>query len=345
MLEFQSYPLWTNVTVFAVAAAAVWWAGSRLTRYADDISRITGLGQAVIGMLLLGGITSLPEIAVSVTAAASGSSDLGVSNLLGGVALQVVILSVGDAMMRRHTLTSRAAKPDTMLQAVFSCLLLLMVAAAILLGDVAVFGVGLWSTGLLVVGVAMFWTIARNVDRESWTPAPTLRPDRAAQHEDADATNSLARAVTMTVAMGLVVLVAGYFLARTGETLAEQTGLGRSFVGAMLVSFATSLPEITTVIAAVRIRRYTMAFGDIFGTNIFDLMLIFLIDLVFRGPPVLATQGTFAVFAAVLGIAVTLLYVAGLLARRDKAWLRLGADSWLVIATYLAGAYGLYLLR
>jgi cation:H+ antiporter len=342
MPEFESLSLLLNFAVFAVAAAIVWWAGSKLTAHADAIARITGLGQAVVGMLLLGGITSLPEIAVSVTASLRGSAGLAVSNILGGVALQVVIIAIGDALLRDRAITAQVPRPTVLLQAVFSCVLLAMFAAAVLVGDVAVAGVGLWSSAIALTGIGLFWVIARNRDREPWTatPAPELEAQQPQARDE-----TLARAITMTAAMGAVVLVAGWALAGSGEAIAKQSGLGTSFVGAILVGFATSLPEISTVVAAVRIRRYTMAFADIFGTNIFDLMLILLIDAVASGGPVLASQGRFAAFAAVLGIVVTLLYIAGLIERRDRSHLRLGTDSWAVVLAYFGGAIALYTLR
>lgn len=131
---------------------------------------------------------------------------------------------------------------------------------------------------------------------------------------------------------------------RTGEAIAGQTGISENFVGATLVGIATSLPEISTVVAAVRLKRYMMAFSDIFGTNIFDLMLVFLIDVAYSGPPVINEQDNFAAFGAMLGVLVTLLYVAGLIERRNKTLMRLGIDSWAVVAVYLCGVGGLYYL-
>lgn len=342
MLEFQSLSPAMNAAAFAVAAAIVWWAGSKLTVHADVIARRTGLGQAVVGMLLLGGVTSLPEIGVSVTASLHGTPALALSNILGGVALQVVILAIGDAMLRERALTSQVPRPTVLLQAVFSCVLLAMFIAAVLVGDTALFGVGLWSVAIALSGVAMFWLIARNRDREPWKASPAPALDARREQTDDE---SLPRAIATTAAMGAVVLVAGWILAGSGEAIAAQTGLGASFVGAILVGLATSLPEISTVVAAVRIRRFTMAFADIFGTNIFDLMLILLIDALAPGGPVLAVQGSFAAFAALLGIVVTLLYVAGLIERRDRSHLRLGTDSWAVVIAYFGGAIALYTLR
>lgn len=342
MPDFAALSPWINTAVFLAAAAAVWWAGSRLTRYADAISDMTGLGEAVVGMLLLGGVTSLPEIAVSVSAGLTGNSSLAVSNILGGVALQMVIVVIGDAMLRDRAITSRVAGPTTLLQAIFSCLLLMMVVLGLTIGDVAVLGAGAWTYAILLGGIAMFWLVSRYRRDETWEPDPPPRHDKGEQQGKPD---SLRRAVLLTAGMGAIILVAGWLLSKTGEAIAGQTGLGGNFVGATLVGAATSLPEISTVIVAVQIRRYTMAFADIFGTNMFDVMLIFLIDAVHPGPPVLNGLGDFAVVGALLGIAVTLLYVAGLIERRDRTVLRLGIDSWAVAITYAAGVVALYFLK
>jgi cation:H+ antiporter len=341
VLNFTSYSLWLNALIFVAAAAAVWWAGARVTRYADAISEMTGLGQALIGLLLLGGITSLPEIAVSVTAGITGNAGLAVSNILGGVALQVVIIAVGDALLRRHAMTFKVARPAILLQAVFSCLLLCIVVAAVVVGDAAVLGVGLWSSGILVAGIFMLWLISRYRNSQAWRPDPEPEPEEGEQEGKP---GTLRRAVLLTSGAGAIILVAGFLLSKTGEAIAGQTGISENFVGATLVGIATSLPEISTVVTAVRIRRYMMAFSDIFGTNIFDVMLIFLVDVAYPGPPVISEQGSFAAFGALLGAVVTLIYVAGLIERRNKTLMRLGMDSWFVIAAYLCGVGALYYL-
>lgn len=302
---------------------------------------MTGLGQALIGMLLLGGITSLPEIAVAVTAGVAGNAGLAVSNILGGVALQVVIICVSDALLRGQAITFQVAKPTVLLQAVFSCLLLCMVVAGVLVGDVSVFGVGLWSSAILLAGILLMWLISRYKNDQRWRPEPA--PDHE-KGEQKGKPENLRKAVLLTSGMGVIILVAGFLLSKTGDAIAGQTGISENFVGATLVGLATSLPEISTVVTAVRLKRYMMAFSDIFGTNIFDLMLIFLIDLAYAGPAVMNEQGSFAAFGAVLGIAVTLIYVSGLIERRDRTLARLGVDSWAVLSVYLGGVGILYYL-
>jgi cation:H+ antiporter len=127
--------------------------------------------------------------------------------------------------------------------------------------------------------------------------------------------------------------------------LAEQTGLGASFVGAVLVAIATSLPEVSSTLAAVRLGHLELAFGDIFGTNLFDVAAVALADAVYAGGPVLREVGPFSVCAALLGMLVTGIYLAGLIERRDRVVLRMGVDSLLGLLVYLGGLALLYRLR
>lgn len=87
-----------------------------------------------------------------------------------------------------------------------------------------------------------------------------------------------------------------------------------------------------------------MAFSNILGTNLLEVALLFVADLAHAGP-LLATGGPFGVAAAALGILLTCIYLVGLLERRDRSFLRLGVDSWAVVAVYLGGMTLLYTIR
>ena len=353
LAEFQNYPLWANLGMFAAAAAAVWFAGSRLARYAASISDRTGIGAAFLGLILLGGITSLPEIAVTVTASLAGSAALSVNNLLGGVAAQFVVLAIADAVHGRDAISSVVGKPVMLLQGTFCILLLIMAAAGIIMGDTAVFGVGLWAWGILVLYIGFVWLINRYQGSRAWIAGGTRQKHLGHERSSAvaggqeprggDAT--LGRIVFRTVLAAIVILVAGYVLARTGDAIAGQTGIGASFVGAVLLGVATSLPEVSTVVSAVHLRHYAMAFSNIFGGNLFDLMLVFVVDAVYAGGPVLNEVGRFSSLAALLGIALTAIYLAGLLERSDRAVFRIGLDSMAALVVYLGGLALLYQLR
>jgi cation:H+ antiporter len=359
--RFEGTPLWVDAAAVLVAAVAVWTAGVRLARGADAIARRTGLRQAVVGVLLLAVATSLPEIAVTATAALGGNSALAVNNLLGGLAMQVTILALADAVLGRDALTAVVADPSVLLQGILCALLLAVAAAGITLGDVPAFGVGIWAWAIAAGYPATLWLVARTPRASTqWVVesrrgektksararrrgAPPNDGEVAEQHGARHA--SFAAVVARTALAGLVILAAGVVLARAGEGIATKTGLGESFVGAVLVAGSTSLPEVSTVFGAVRLRRYEMAVADIFGTNLADVALLPVVDALSAGPPVLGEMGRFSTAAALLALTLTLVFLAGLIERRDRTVLRMGVDSLLVLLLYAGGLVLLYHLR
>ena len=88
-----------------------------------------------------------------------------------------------------------------------------------------------------------------------------------------------------------------------------------------------------------------MAFADAFGTNLFSIMLLFFADVVYPKQPLLNEAGRFSVFAILLGIAVTAVYLAGLILRRNYSILGMGLDSFIVLLLYAGGLIVLFHLR
>lgn len=350
MPDFAQWPLWGNLAAFTAAAAVVWTAGSRLTGFVDAIAERTGLGQATAGLVLLGLVTSLPEVAVSVTASLRGDAALAVNNVLGSVAAQVAVLALADALIGREALTSVVVAPVVLLQAALNVILLALVAAAITAGDPAIGGVGAWSAALLLGYLVTMWMLSGYERRKpAWVAQPAAEGAnaRAGAPEEPrrrDRDRPLGGLVARAAAAALVILAAGWLLSETGSAAAAQTGLGSAFFGATLVAVATSLPEISTMVAAVRLRRYEMALGDIFGTNLFNAALIFLIDALAPGPPVLNRVGAFSAFGALLGLVLTAIFLAGVVERRDRTFLRMGWDSLAALAFYAVGIAVLYTL-
>ena len=99
------------LAIFAVSAAVIWIAGVKLSNATDVLSRRLGLGEALGGVILLAIATNLPEIAITASAAWSGNVDVAVGNILGGIAIQTVVLVALDRFGTRDgpPLTYRAA--------------------------------------------------------------------------------------------------------------------------------------------------------------------------------------------------------------------------------------------
>jgi cation:H+ antiporter len=320
----------------------VWIAGTRLTHSVNAIAGRTGLGKAFTGMLLLGGITSLPEVAAVSTSAAIGNAPLAVNNLLGTASVNLVLLAVADFLYGRGALTAVAATPATLMQGVLSMLLASFVAIAATAGDIPIAGVGAASSLLLVAAAAAIWIASGFESRHVWEAveredAPDHRPQPPKRRADKKSEWPLRRLIAATAAAGAVILVAGFVLSITADTLAARTGIQAGMVGFLLVGLSTSLPEISSITTAVRLREYDMAVGDIFGTNLFNFSLIFVADLFYVGGPVLATTGPFESIGAMLAVLITGIFLVGLLERRSISFLRMGLDSLAALVAFAAG--------
>lgn len=335
-IDIASLPVPALAAVMAAAATLVWIAGTKITHYVDAIARRTGIGEAFAGMLLLGGVTSLPELATAGTAAASGDALLTVNDLLGSASMNLMLLAVGDFVYGRDALTSVAGRPVTLMQGTLGMMLLAAVGFAIATGDVVIplIGAGLATLILALACIQALRISRRFVDNSNWKIA-NLRTIEPIETPEITLSNSRLGVMAGIAALG--VLGGGGALAMSGSAIAEKTGIGSSIVGFLLVGFATSLPELSSVLAALRLRRYQMAIGDIFGTNLFNIQILFVADLVYRDGALLNAAGSFEIAASCLAALLTGLFLVGLLERNNRTIGRVGFDSAAVLVLFAGG--------
>jgi cation:H+ antiporter len=342
----QDYPLWINSLIFLVAAVFIWFAGTRLVRYLDAIAVKTGLGQAFVGMLLLGSITSLPEIANVMTSSWTGNPSLAINNLLGSASINVLLLAIADSFIGRDALTSLVAQPATLMQAALSMIVMALVATAITSGDTSVLGIGAWSIAVFASSIGAFWLCAQYERTAPWVVKEEPQSkERGIPGAENAGPQSLRLLIAKAAVVGVVIFVAGYCLSQTGDALAVQTGLGSGFVGFVLIGVSTSLPELSTIVAALRMRKYEMAIGEVLGTNFVNVSLILLADAMFTGGPVINELGRFEIASALLGIVLTGVLLIGLLERRNPTFLNMGYDSLAIMLAFSGGLVMLYALR
>ena len=183
------------------------------------------------------------------------------------------------------------------------------------------------------------------------------RGEPAHRKEEGAQEGSLAGATFKYCLAAVAILWAGLNLARAGEELARDYGLSYSFVGALFLAVSTSLPEVAATIPMVRRGRYEMAFGCLFGSNAFNVMILVVTDAVYRAPTsggpanLIAnamaerSEGPAHLVTVLLVFAVTAVVVLGTCTGAKKKFLRLSWPSYLLVLLYLAGVLILYSLK
>ncbi len=350
-----SLPLWANVLVFIACAAAIWIAGTYLSNSTDVLSDRLHLGQALGGLILLAIATNLPELAITYSAAASGQLDVAVSNILGGIAIQTVVLVALDAfgVRERRPLTYQAASLTLVIEgAVVVAVLVTVVMGTQLPATLVRFRLGpdvvliavIWVVGLLLTqkaGKALPWADSGEAPDSQTQPRGHSRRKRQA---DANTHHvSTWRAGVGFGAAAIVTLIAGALAEQSGTAAASSIGLSGALFGATVLAAATSLPELSTGLTSTRQGDYKLAFGDIFGGNAF-LPVLFLLATLVSGKAVLPHAHPADLYLTGVGALLTLIYMAGLLFRPKKQHARMGIDSIAVLVVYLITVVGLVVL-
>lgn len=338
------------VVIFAAGSAATWTAGVWLSKATDVLDARLGLGDELGGLLLLAIAGSLPEIAITVSAAAAGNLGLAAGNLIGGIAVQTMVLLICDfAVGRQPPLTFLIGRLTPVLEG----LLVMIVVSGVLMGSllkesVAIGGVvSPASLGIVVVWTVGLFVINRLRKSPTWhVDMPGSQPGRKHRRERPQpfATRSTAWVAALFGSACVVTLVAGVALEVTGNELANRAGINGVIFGATVLAVATALPEISSGIAAVRLGDNALAIGDIFGGNAFQVCLFLVADIVAM-KPVLPSAGDSNAWLAALGIALTAIYGFGVVARPQRARFYLGPDSWLALIVFGFGIAGLFFIR
>ncbi len=332
--------------VFSGCAACVWIAGARLAYLADALADRFKLAKSLVGLVLLSLATSLPEVATTLTAAMQQSRDLVLNNLFGGIALQTAILAMAD-FWARGPITNYPRKANHALEATLLVLLLSVALIITNLGETFVVeSVGIGSVAIAVIYCGAIWLLRRYNHSNDWMPVDLPDPDPLAFPAPTGLSDTADVSLILQAVVACVaILFFGILLVIFAERIADQSGLGAGFVGVTLLAAATSLPELSTSIAAVRIGAYTMAISNIFGSNLIMLVLVFPADILFRAGPILQDTSRTVSLALAFGLVVTAIYLTGLIVRRKPRLGEFGLDSVLVMLTFLGSLVAYYFAR
>lgn len=295
---------------FVACALILVAAGTALTRSADTIAERTGFGRVFVGALLLAGATSLPELTTDIAAVRIGAVNLAVGDLFGSSIANMLILALLVAMSPGRRLL-REASATHRLSGHLAIALTLLAAGLVLLGTTAtIAGVSPGTILLVLVFVVGTWSTFRQSAHE----VIAARVPSAASPTDPPATPQAGLAtasVLFSVAVVAILLVAPKFAAIATE-LADRSGLGRTFVGTWLLGITTSMPELVSGIAALRMRAYDLAVANLFGSNAFNMAVFIALDLVHPGESIFAALSPVHALTALAAVVLMLIAIARL---------------------------------
>lgn len=215
-----------------------------------------GIPQLVIGLTIVAMGTSMPEAAVSISAALRGNADITVGNIVGSNILNILIILGITAVIR----TLKVAHSTIRYEIPFMIAVTLVLLWLGYTGSEVIWveGILLW---ILFIGYLAYllFMAKKNRDEEGQEQTKEL---------------PMVRLIGLTI-LGVVMIVAGSNFAVEGASnIAAALGISERFIGLTIVAFGTSLPELVTSVSAARKGNADIAIGNIVGSNIFNILFI-----------------------------------------------------------------------
>lgn len=246
--------MFLQIAALILGLAMVIGGANALVDGASSVARKTGVSEFVIGLVIVGFGTSLPELVVSVTGALARNSDIAVGNVIGSNIFNTSLILAVSAMFAPIVITRQNKFRDIPLT-------ILVTFLVVILGYNG--GLNRLEGIIMVVLFALyiFWSFRTDAD--------------ASEEKPEDAKDFTGFAAMVLIIGGLACLIlGGRLFVRSAETIARLLGVSDKFIAITVLAMGTSLPEFVTTVVALAKKRSQMALGNILGSNVFNLLLI-----------------------------------------------------------------------
>ncbi len=249
--------LFLVILLFALGLLLVVKGGDFFVDAASWMAEASGIPKFIVGATIVSVATTLPEMLVSMIAAAGGKVDMAVGNAVGSVTCNTgLIMGLLVVFMA-----------GTVKRSQFGVKSLLMIAAAVVLAAFGFSGsLGTVPSVLLLILFALF--IAENLitGRREMGANADERPEVTRQ--------TLTRNVILFIVGTAGIVIGAQLMVDNGSALATALGVPEAIIGVTMIAVGTSLPELVTAITAIRKRQSQLSVGNIIGANIIDLTVI-----------------------------------------------------------------------
>ena len=253
-----------SFVMLVVGFALLVWGADKFVEGASALARKMGVSPLLVGLTIVAFGTSMPELAVSVTAALQGANEIAVGNVVGSNVFNLLVVAGLSAVICPLVMDKMLLRRDWPLSILAAVLLF----AAILPDQT----IARWEGAVLLVIFAVILT--RQIrsalhDRDQLASAAT-----EAEAEEAEAPMPTMM-IWVNIVLGLACIVIGGQLAVNGATgIARMFGLSETLIGLTIVALGTSLPELVTSIVAARKGQNEIAMGNVIGSNLFNILLV-----------------------------------------------------------------------
>ena len=286
------------IFIYAVLATLVVFLSIMLSNFVDLLDKKTKVSGALLGGILLAGVTSLPELFTSLTGTLIvHDNSLVLGNIMGSDFFDIMIFGVVYFLFFKKFTEGKVGKQHY-LTCLFTGLMLVAVTIAAFVFNKNGWLIG-WFNPMSLVVIAIYVV--------SFILTP--KTEEKEEAEEPVNTKLTVKQIWILLAIFSVVLIAAsIFVTLVTEQIVNEFHIDGTFGGSLFLGIATSLPEVTATISLCKKKNFDAAYGDILGSCVFNIIILGVADaLSFKAGPLYNV--TSESFMLMIGTAFTLLVV------------------------------------
>lgn len=332
-----------DLIVFSISAVIILIGGVQLTRIADRLADRTGLGEALMGGVVLGACTSISGSTLSVVSAYQEYTDLAISNAIGGITVQTFYLCIADMTYSKSNLEHAAASTTNIMLGLLLIVLLAIVLLIPVLPSYTLFGIHPMSVILLGVYFLGIKYVSMEKEEKMWWPKVTEKTVEDVPDEPKGGQQTLKSLWIQFIVLLAILIACGVSIEQSGVALAKSWGLSHSILGGVITAIITSLPELVITLTAVHRGAVTLAVGGIIGGNTFDILVLPFSDVAYRGGSLMHTMTDTHKAVTAITLLMTSVLLMGLIRREKFGIGRIGGESIAMTVLYLSSLIILFI--
>ncbi len=242
-----------------------------ISKQAEIIEENSKFNALIVGSLLALA-TSLPELATGITSSLIGQSAMSISNVLGSNVFNILILAIMNVVFFKlvvyNEIDRRANRTN-----IFVLLMYALLAVTFILNPSGIMEFGRINIASLLI-IVIYAIALKSLDDGG--------QQQVEENHEIDP-KAFRKATLTFIALAVVILFTSIQLAKVAEQIMIESGLSASFVGAVFIGVSTSLPELVTCTTLMRARQYDMAATGVLGSNLFNFLILAIVDISDKG--------------------------------------------------------------
>ena len=300
--------MWWIWPIYILCLVLVVFVSTKLAKYVDMLESRTKISGALLGGILLAGITSLPELVTSVTAALIGEPHMTQGNILGSNLFDIAIIGALLLTYPKRLKDVKLTKANNVFLWTVATITAVVLLLTILGVSVVIPYININILSIICIGLYVLSIFV-----------PGSKEEIAQEEEkEVDTTLTIKQVVARFIICALVLVGVSVTITFLSDIISEVYGLGKGLAGALFLGIATSLPEIVSSFALCRLGNFNTAMSNLMGSCLFNYMVLALADILYFAGTVFVVDMQTIVLAGCLMLAALMTYLFYYLKRKQN---------------------------